>query len=92
MIGGGSQANVPGGQAASRRHHFIAGGKILAGSADVAAGGHGFVYADRLAVGRRVFLQQDRIGAIRDDAAGEQTDGLPGANRRKRGGRRARRR
>src|SRR5579872_2657818 len=78
MVSGGGQADVAGGEAAGGGDHGIARGEVLAGATDVAAGGDGFVDLDVGAGGGGVFLEQDGIGALRDDAAGEQANCLAG--------------
>ena len=80
MVGRGGEADIACGHPPSGRHHCVAGGKVLAGAADVALGGYGFVDADRVAVARGVLLQQDGVGAWRNHAAGEDAHGLAGAD------------
>ena len=80
MVGGGGQSDVARGEAAAGRNHGVAGGKVLAGAADVTAGGDCLVHPHLGAGGGRVLLQQDGIGAMRHDAAGEQADDLAGAD------------
>ena len=55
--------------------------EIDAGGADVAPGDRGFGDGDALAVDDRVFLDHDGVGAVGDDAAGEDPRGLAGAQR-----------
>ena len=82
MVGRGGQADVAGAEAPCRRRPGVAGGENpAAGAADVAAGGGGLAHPDLVAVAVRVLLQQDGVGAVRDQAAGEQPHRLAGADR-----------
>ena len=76
MVGGRCQAGVARPQPVAGPQHRVAVGKILAAAAYVLAGGGRMIHAHRVALGRRVFLQQHRVGARRDDAAGEQAHRL----------------
>ena len=80
MIGRGGQSDIARGDAPAGRDHHIARGEILAGAADMAAGDHRLVDPDGVAVPGRILLQQDRVGASRDHAAGEQPHRLSGAD------------
>ena len=72
MVGGGGQADVARGQPATDGHHHVAGGKVLAGAADVAARAHRLVDLRSISPSR-VASSCSRIASApsRHDAAGE---------------------
>ena len=80
VVGRGGEAHVACGDAAAGGHHGVAAGEVLAGAANVAAGLHRFVDPHGVAVTGGVLLQQDGVGTLRDNAAGEQSHGLAGAD------------
>ncbi len=63
MVGGGGETDVARAEAARGRDDGFAGGEILAGAADVAAGLHRFPHDDAVAVALGVLLDQHAVRA-----------------------------
>ena len=81
MVGRRREADVARRQPPSRGKNDVARREVLALAADVPPGGHGLVDADCVAVSGCVLLQQDRVGAGGEYAAGEQAHRFAGADR-----------
>ena len=71
VVGGGGERHVAAGEETTARQKDVAGFEIEAGAADVLVGGCRFLDSDAVAVAFGMFLDGNRIGARRHDAAGE---------------------
>ena len=78
MVHRGRQRHVGGAEPQTGRKQHLALAEILARGAHVPAERFGLEGGDAAGLGPRVFLHQDRIGALGKRRAGEDPDGLAG--------------
>ena len=81
VVGGGGKADCAGSQALAGVEEGVAALEVATARADVAAENGAFAKRKRVADAVGVFLDRDGIGAGGDQAAGEEAEGLAGADR-----------
>ena len=80
VVHGGGEREIAVGKLLAGRQQHVAFTKIDAGAADMAARDRGFSDGNTVALDDRVFLNDDGIGTLGNDAAGKNAHGLAGAH------------